>query len=130
MDFKDAFSRCRFLSQDPDEELIQFTSVTIGGCSRENSHLMALRQRGSLCDAFDGYGFEDDWGFGAVHAVAGDFADLFYYVVAFDDFAEDGVFASEPAGVGYGDEELAAVGVGASIGHGEFALFLEAVFGA
>src|ERR1700692_2808285 len=63
--------------------------------------------------AFDGYGLEDYWGFGAVHAVAADFADFFDYVVAFYDFAEDGVLAGEPAGVGDGDEELAAVGVGA-----------------
>ena len=81
-------------------------------------------------DAFDGDGFEDDRGFGAVHAVAGDFADLFDDVVAFDDFAEDGVLAGEPAGVGDGDEELAAVGVGAGVGHGELARLLEAVFGA
>src|SRR5271167_4574426 len=83
-----------------------------------------------LGDAFDGDGFEDYWGFGAVHAVAVDFADLFDDVVAFDDFSEDGVLAGEPAGVGYGDEELAAVGVGACVGHGELALLLEAVFGA
>src|ERR1700729_3964638 len=83
-----------------------------------------------LGDAFDGDGFEDYWGFGAVHAVAVDFADFFNDVVAFDYFAEDGVFAGEPAGVGYGDEELAAVGVGAGVCHGELALLLEAVTGA
>src|SRR5271168_3048295 len=80
-----------------------------------------------LGDAFDGDGFEDDWGFGAVHAVAGDFADLFDDVVAFDDFTEDGVLAGEPAGVGDGDEELAAVGVGAGVRHGELARSLEVV---
>src|SRR5580692_11061207 len=83
-----------------------------------------------LGDAFDGYGFEDDGGLGAVHAVAADFADFFDYVVAFDDFAEDGVLAGEPAGVGDSDEELAAVGVGAGVGHGELAGLLEVVLGA
>jgi len=56
--------------------------------------------------SFDRDGLEDYWGFGAVHAVFADFADLLDYVVAFDYFAEDGVFAGEPAGVGDGDEEL------------------------
>ena len=83
-----------------------------------------------LCYAFDGYGFQDDWSFGAVHAVAADLADFFYDVVAFDDFAEDSVFAGEPAGVGYGDEELAAVSVRAGVGHREFSSLLEAVLGA
>ncbi len=77
--------------------------------------------------AFDGDGLEDDWGLGAVHAVAGDFADLFDDVVALVYFAEDGVLAGEPAGVGDGDEELRAVGVGAGVGHGELAGLLEAV---
>ena len=40
------------------------------------------------------------------------------------------MLAGEPAGVGNGDEELAAVGVGAGVGHGEFAGLLEAVCGA
>src|ERR1700678_1755859 len=84
----------------------------------------------SLGDAFDGYGFEDYWGFGAVLAVFADLGDFFYDVVAFDYFAEDGVLAGEPAGVGYCDEELAAVGVGAGVCHGELSFFLEAVFGA
>src|SRR6267378_1550680 len=91
-----------------------------------SSTLVRLR----LCDAFDGDGFEDYWGFGAVHAVAADFGDFFDYVVAFDYFAEDGVLAGEPAGVGDRDEEVAAVGVGAGVGHGQFAGLLEAVFGA
>src|SRR3984957_1827529 len=81
-------------------------------------------------DALDGDGFEDYGSFGAVAAVFADFGDFFYYVVAFDYFAEDGVLAGEPAGVGYGDEELAAVGVGAGVRHGELSFFLEAMFGA
>ena len=73
---------------------------------------------GILGYAFDCDGFEDHWGFGAVAAVFADLGDFFYYVVAFDYFAEDGVLAGEPAGVGYGDEELAAVGIRAGVGHG------------
>ena len=71
-----------------------------------------------LGHSFDGDGLEDYRGFGAILAVFANFADFFYYVVAFDYFAEDGVLAGEPAGVGDGDEELAAVGVGSGVGHG------------
>ena len=39
--------------------------------------------------------------------------------VAIGDFAEDDVPAVEPGGDDGGDEELAAVGVGAGVGHGE-----------
>src|SRR5258708_6173122 len=37
------------------------------------------------------------------------------------------MLAGQPAGVGDGDEELRAIGVGAGVGHGEFAGLLEAV---
>src|SRR5665213_2071130 len=77
----------------------------------------------------DGDAFQHDRGFGAVGAVAGDFADFFDDVVAFRDLAEDGVFAGEPAGVGDRDEELRTVGVGAGVGHGELAGFLEVLGG-
>ena len=83
--------------------------------------LRAVRREIGLCNALDGNRFQGDLGFGSVHAVAADFADFFYDVVAFDDFSEDGVLAGEPAGVGDGDEELRAVGAGAGVGHGEFA---------
>jgi len=86
-----------------------------------------LRKGSQLGDALDGYGFQNNGRLGAVHAIAGDFADLLDNVVAFDDFAEDGVLAGEPAGVGDGHEELAAVGVGAGVGHGEFAGSFEVV---
>src|SRR5258708_37437292 len=83
-----------------------------------------------LRDAFDGEGFEDYWGFGAVLAVAADFADLFYDVVAFDYLAEDGVFAGELGGDGFGDEGLRVVwGRGGGVGC-ELVLLMEGVFGA
>ena len=85
---------------------------------------------GDLADAFDGDGFQDDGGFRAVAAVAGELGDLFGDVVAFDDFTEDGVLSGEPGGVRGGDEELAAVGVGAGVGHGELAGVFEVVGGA
>src|ERR1039458_9666521 len=81
----------------------------------------------SLRDAFDGDGFEDDGGAGAVLGGGGDGGDLLDDFVALDDFAEDGVLAGEPVGVGDSDEELAAVGVGAGVGHGELAGLLEVV---
>ena len=55
-------------------------------------------------------------------AVAGAFLDAFEFfhdVHAFSDFAEDGVVHVEPWGGCGGDEELAAVGAGAGVGHGE-----------
>jgi len=61
-------------------------------------------------------------------AVTGAFFNLlqfFHHVHAADDLAEDGVFHMEP-GSGYGcDEELAAVGAGAGVGHGEQAGLVE-----
>ena len=65
-----------------------------------------------LCDAFNGDGFQDYWSFGTVHAVTADLANFFDDIVAFHDFAKDGVLAGEPAGVGCGDEKLATVSVG------------------
>src|SRR5258708_5189806 len=78
-------------------------------------------------DSFNRYTCEDDGGFGFVLGGGGDFGDFFYDVVAFHDFAKDGVLAGEPAGVGGSDEELAAVSVGAGVSHGELAGLLEAV---
>ena len=96
----------------------------LGGLSGRAKAWAYLRRKcrsksvGYLGYAFDGHGLEDDGGFGAVHAVAAYLGDLLDDVVAFDDLTKYGVLASEPACVGYGDEELAAVGVGAGVGHG------------
>src|SRR5436190_23056523 len=43
--------------------------------------------------------------------------DLRHHVLAFKDFAEDGVLAGEPFSGSHRDEELRAVGVWAGIGH-------------
>lgn len=37
-----------------------------------------------------------------------------------EDLTEEGVFSIEPRGGGTGDKELAAVGIGAAVSHGEF----------
>merc|ERR1712156_1027387 len=55
---------------------------------------------------------------GLAHAGVGD-DDLLEGVHALDDLSEDDVFAVEPRGLGGAQEELAAVGVGAGVGHGE-----------
>jgi hypothetical protein len=70
---------------------------------------------------FDGVQF--DFFARAVLGIAGDLGDFFDNVVAFNDFAEDGVFIVEPGRGGDGDEKLAAVGMGTGVGHGEEALF-------
>ena len=44
---------------------------------------------------------------------------LLHNIHAFNDIAEDDVSAIQPGGLDGGDEELGAVGVGASVGHGE-----------
>ena len=45
--------------------------------------------------------------------------DCFHHVIAVCDLAEDGVLAGEVRCRGDGDEELAAVGPGARVGHGQ-----------
>src|ERR1035437_2744171 len=67
-------------------------------------------------------GVEADFLFGAVLGAARNLGDLLHHVVAFDDFTEDTVLIVEPRGGGDGDEELAAVGVGSGVGHGEEAV--------
>src|SRR5580704_13328145 len=62
-----------------------------------------------------------------VLAVARDLGNLRNDVLAFDDFAEDGVLAGEPIGGRNGDEELAAVGVRSGVGHGQLAGDIELV---
>src|SRR5580704_6158824 len=56
---------------------------------------------------------------GPVLGAARDLGDLLHHVIAFDHFAENAVLVVEPWRGGNGDEELAAVGAGAGIGHGE-----------
>ena len=52
-----------------------------------------------------------------LHGIAA--RDLVEHFVALDHLAEDGVSAVEPVGRGKGDEELAAIGAGTGIGHGQ-----------
>src|SRR5580700_7384211 len=90
--------------------------------------MMGLKSRpfkATALAAVDGDGLEDDGCLGAVHAVAGDLADLLDDIVTLGDFAEDGVLAGEPAGIRDGDEELRAVGVGSGVRHGKLAGLLE-----
>ena len=68
-----------------------------------------------------GYRFEDDGLVGLVLSAAGDEGDFGDDLLALDDFAEDGVVAGEPGRGGDSDEELAAVGSGAGVGHGQLA---------
>ena len=92
-----------------------------------NARPLILRASADLRYALDGYGLEDYFLVGFVLVIAGDERDFVDDVLAFNDFAEDGVLAGEPGGGRDGDEELAAVGVGAAVGHGEFAGFVELV---
>ena len=75
--------------------------------------------------ALDDNGFEDNGLNGLVLRAARDAGDLLGDILAFDDFAEDGVLAGEPIGGDCGDEELAAVGAGAGVGHRQFAGLVE-----
>ena len=81
----------------------------------------------ALGDALDDYGLEDDGFVGLVLAAAGDEGDFGDDVLAFDNFAEDGVVAGKPGSGANGDEELASVGAGTAVGHGELAGLVELV---
>src|SRR5450759_1409816 len=65
---------------------------------------------------------------GTVLAVASDFRDCFYDIVAFDYLAEDCILAGEPVSVADGDEKLRSVGVGAGVGHRQLSSLVEAVW--
>ena len=67
---------------------------------------------------------------GLVHEAGFGVFNFLHYIVAFDDFAEDCVAHVQPGGEGGRDEELAAVGVGAGVRHGEYAFFAERHVGA
>src|SRR5690349_10270267 len=49
---------------------------------------------------------------------------LVHHILAAGDLPEHGVLAIEPIGDDVGDEELAAVGIGSGVGHGEGADFM------
>jgi len=61
----------------------------------------------------------DDNLLGGLAALGSEGLDLLDGVHALDDLSEDDVLAVEPGGLGRAQEELASVGVGAGIGHGE-----------
>src|SRR5271168_80720 len=72
-------------------------------------------------DAFDDYGFQGYGLLWLVLRVAGHLGDFLDYVVALDDFPENGVLPRQPLGGGNRDEKLRAVGVGTGIRHRQFA---------
>src|SRR5580704_2862500 len=59
---------------------------------------------------------------GPVLGAARDLGNLLHHLIALDHFAENAVLVVEPGRGGNGDKELAAVGAGAGIGHGEQAV--------
>ena len=67
----------------------------------------------------DGDGVDDDGVVGTVVVAAGGVGDFVDDVLAGGDVAEDGVVVGGEGVVGVHDEELAAVGVGAGVGHAE-----------
>src|SRR5260370_42219548 len=60
---------------------------------------------------------------GPVLGATGYFGDLLNHGVTLDHFAENAVLIIQMAGGRNGDEELAAVGVGAGVGHGKYSRF-------
>src|ERR1035437_5046904 len=67
----------------------------------------------------DGDGVDADFLDGTVLGAAGNLGDLFDHVVALDDFAENAVLIIQVRSGCHGNEELAAVGIGSGVGHGE-----------
>ncbi len=89
------------------------------GDSRE-CPLVGPKSLGSGPDAEDADGCHRHRAAGAVSGAGGGAAHpLEEWEAVGDEFPEDGVLAVEVEGRGEGDEELAATGVGAAVGHGE-----------
>src|SRR5208337_4825781 len=80
-----------------------------------------------LSDAFDCDGFQHDGLVRLVLPIAGDLRNFDGEVLALKHFTEDGVVAGEMWCWRDGDEELAAVGIGSGIRHGQFAGLVELV---
>ena len=77
--------------------------------------LKSYRDDGSLEDTRVG----DDGRLGGLSGAGADLLESLHNILSFEDLTENGVSAIEPGGGREGDEELGAVGVGASVGHGE-----------
>src|SRR5580698_1322799 len=77
--------------------------------------------------AFNLYRLQHDVFVGTVLPIAGDFRDFFDDIVALHYLAKNRVFASEPVGVGDGNEKLRSISVRASIGHGQLSSFIKTV---
>src|SRR5208283_5447928 len=91
------------------------TSSTISSVRRAGESIGVLRH------AFDAQLLNDHRRARAVHGIAGHIGDFVRYILAFHHVAEDGVAIIQVRRGRDGDEELAAIGAGAGIGHGESA---------
>ena len=90
-------------------------------------HTLSSLVQINLRDALYDDGFEHHWGLGLVLAAARNQRNLGDDLLTLDDFAEDGVVAREVGRGRDGDEELAAIGSGAAVGHGQLARLVELV---
>lgn len=62
-------------------------------------------------------GLDDDVFDGAIHGACASHGDLVHNIHAFDDFAEDGVFAVKPWSCRHSHEKLTAIGSRSGVGH-------------
>src|SRR5271157_4835169 len=106
------------------------SSSTSGQHRREAAHPARLpddRFEAALADAFDDHRLQNNGLVRLVLAIPRDFGYLDYDILAFDDFAEDGVLSGEPVSWRHCEEELAAVRVGTAVGHSQFSGLVELV---
>src|SRR5271157_1406874 len=85
----------------------------------EGSMFVGLSRKSA--GAFDNYRFQHDGRFGLVLSSARNERDFVRDLLSLNDFAEDGVVAGEPWRGSHGDKELAAIGSGSGVGHGQLA---------
>src|ERR1039458_8685819 len=94
------------------------TRRRIPSCPTSKHHLPSVTGLRPL----DRHRIDFDFLDGTILGATGNLGDLLHHVVTLDHFAEDAVLVVQPRGGRDGNEELAAVGVGTGVGHGEEAV--------
>src|SRR6185312_1993741 len=109
------------------QRILAAVSTTTGRMLKPATKCKLRQQPCALFKSLDGNRVQLHVFHWTVLSVALGLGDAVHNVLTLDDLAEDGVIAGEPVGCRNSNEELAAVSIGAGVGHGEFAGFVEFV---